>query len=93
MMRQIESNAELQEVHEAGVGHVYNDFSGNGERGQTYNVLHLAECDWVRRCNLNYRKYFFQDDGEAQAWLEANRGPEGENWRRCKVRLDRSQEA
>jgi hypothetical protein len=30
-------------------------------------------------------KYHFENRAEAVAWLESNRGAEGEHWKRCAV--------
>lgn len=82
-MRKVSGNEELSRLHASGVGLIYNDFSRHGVSGQKYNVLHAASCDWILKSNVNVPKYFFEDLDEAVAWLTANRGPEGANWRRC----------
>lgn len=82
-MKRIRSNAELEQIHSAGVGLIYNDFSGRGPRGKDYNVLHVAYCSWVVRSNVNVPKYFFNNIEEAIKWLRRNRGKEGKNWKRC----------
>ena len=82
-MKFIRSNSELEKLHDAGVGLVYNDFSGRGPKGKDYNVLHAASCSWVVRSNVNVPKYFFKDFDEAIKWLRRNRGSEGKNWKRC----------
>ena len=82
-MKFIGSNAELEQLHSAGEGLIFNDFSGKGPRGKDYNVLHAASCNWVARSNVNVRKYFFSNLDEAIKWLRKNRGEEGENWKRC----------
>ena len=82
-MRRIESDVDLDQCHGAGVGLIYNDFSGSGAGGKDYNILHAAGCRWVRRSNTNVPKFYFTDLQEAVSWLTANRGPEGKNWRRC----------
>jgi len=83
-MRQIASQEELEELHAAGVGLIYNDFSGLGAGGAQYNVLHAAGCHWVARSNTNVRKLFSDSLAEAIEWLNANRGPENKNWKRCR---------
>jgi len=82
-MRIIRSNSELESLHSAGVGFIYNDFSGRGSKGKDYNVLHIASCRWVVRSNVNVPKYFFSNIDEAIKWLLRNRGGEGKNWKRC----------
>jgi len=82
-MRIIRSNSELESLHSAGVGFIYNDFSGRGSKGKDYNVLHTASCSWVVRSNVNVPKYFFSNIDEAIKWLLRNRGGEGKNWKRC----------
>ena len=82
-MKTIRSNSELESLHSAGVGFIYNDFSGRGSKGKDYNVLHAASCSWVARSNVNVPKYFFSNIDEAIKWLRRNRGGEGKNWKRC----------
>ena len=82
-MRQIASQKELEELHVAAAGLIYNDISGLGTGGAQYNVVHAADCPWVARSNTNIRKLFFESLAEAIEWLEANRGPEGRNWKCC----------
>lgn len=82
-MKQIETDAELLRLHRAGVGLIYNDFRGTGSGGDQFNVLHLASCNWIIKSNVNFSKISFDSISEATAWLEANRGPEGANWKRC----------
>ena len=82
-MRIIRSNSELERLHSAGVGLIYNDFSGRGSKGKDYNVLHSAFCSWVVRSNVNVPKYFFSNINDAIKWLRRNRGKEGRNWKRC----------
>jgi len=82
-MKKIRSNSELEKLHSAGVGLIYNDFSGRGSKGKDYNVLHSASCGWVVRSNVNVPKYFFSNIDEAIKWLRRNRGKEGKNWKRC----------
>ncbi len=82
-MKFIGSDAELRQLHFAGKGLIYNDFSGKGPKGKDYNVLHAASCNWIARSNVNVRKYFFSNLDEAIKWLQKNRGKEGENWKRC----------
>jgi len=82
-MKFIESNAELEQLHSAGEGLIYNDFSRKGSSGKDYNVLHAASCGWVARSNVNVPKIFFSNLDEAVEWLRKNRGEEGKNWKRC----------
>ena len=84
-MKIIRSNSELEKLHSAGVGLIYNDFSGRGPKGKDYNVLHAASCSWVVRSNVNVPKYFFSNIDEAIKWLRRNRGREGKNWKRCGI--------
>lgn len=79
----IRSNVELERLHSAGEGLIYNDFSRRGVSGKDYNVLHAASCRWVVRSNVNVPKYYFSSLSEATKWLRENRGGEGENWKRC----------
>ncbi len=83
VMKVIRSNSELGKLNDAGVGLIYNDFSGRGSKGKDYNVLHAASCKWVVRSNVNVPKYFFKDLKEAIRWLQRNRGREGKSWKRC----------
>jgi len=82
-MKLIANNAELEQLHLAGKGLIYNDFSGKGSHGKNYNILHAASCGWILKSNVNVRKYFFGSIDEAIKWLRKNRGEEGENWKRC----------
>lgn len=82
-MREIQSDAELQRLHNTGKGLIYNDFSVHGASGNKYNVLHIASCRWIGASNINVRKIYFDTFPEATAWLLANRGSEGVNWKRC----------
>jgi hypothetical protein len=82
-MKQICTQSELDQLHRAGQGIVYNDFSGMGASGREYNVLHAAGCRWLERSNVNVRKFWFADLPEARSWLNTNRGPEGVAWKRC----------
>lgn len=82
-MKKMRSNYELAKLHSAGVGLIYNDFSGRGATGKKYNVLHAASCSWVTKSNINVPKYFFTNIDEAIKWLRRNRGREGKNWKRC----------
>jgi hypothetical protein len=81
--RRVATDVELQQLHSTGRGLIYNDFSGSSEASSTYNVLHAAGCRWLERSNTNIRKWFFVDLTTASDWLVANRGPEGQRWRRC----------
>lgn len=84
-MRAIRSDAELRQICAAGIGLVYNDFSGRGSGDAENNVLHAAWCSWLEKANLNVPKYFFDSLEEAVRWLEQNRGREGVNWKRCET--------
>lgn len=81
-MKFIES-AELSQLHSAGEGFVYNDFSRKGSSGKDYNVLHAAYCRWVLKSNVNVPKIFFGNINEAIEWLRKNRGEKGKNWKCC----------
>lgn len=82
-MKFVKSNAELEQLHSAGEGFIYNDFSRKGPSGKDYNVLHAASCRWVARSNVNVPKIFFSNLHKAIEWLRKNRGEEGKNWKRC----------
>ena len=91
-MKIIRSNSELERLHSAGVGFIYNDYSGMGSTGKDYNVLHTARCAFVLRSKVKgstriIPKYFFNNIDEAVKWLRRNRGREGKNWKRCGVCL------
>ena len=79
-MPKVGSDEELQRLHQAGVGLIYNDYSPNGRAG---NMLHAAWCDEVKKMDVTYDKYFWQDRLDAGVWLGVNRGPEHDRWRRC----------
>ncbi len=82
-MKRIESDAELQRLRAIGTGLIYNDFSGTGPSGSEYNILHATNCHWLHHANLNVPKIHFYSLTEARTWLEAHRGLEGNNWKRC----------
>jgi hypothetical protein len=92
-MRPIRTDDELSRLHNAGVGLIYNDYSGRGPSGARYNVLHAAHCSWVVKSNTKIPKIFFDAISEAEAWLSSNRGPEGSNWKRCGSCLAKSPDA
>lgn len=89
-MRQVQTNAELREAHLSGDGFIFNFFT-SGPTGAQYNVLHEAQCGWVRRMMAgkppsdrpSVRKVFFPRADEAQSWLAANLGSEGMGWKQC----------
>lgn len=89
-MHQVQANAELEAIHRAGAGFVFNDFT-SGPAGARDNVLHLASCPWVGRMlyraepqrRPSVRKIFFTTINEAHSWLAANRGPEDRGWKPC----------
>ena len=82
-MKEVHSDAELQQLHTIGKGLIYNDYSGDGTWGFQYNVLHDASCRHIRKANVKYPKLFFDTLPEAIAWLSSNRGQESVNWKRC----------
>lgn len=82
-MKFIVSDVELERLHSAGKGFIYNDFSRRSPSGKNYNVLHSASCGWMARSNVNVPKIFFKTLDEAIEWLRKNRGEEGRNWKRC----------
>ena len=89
-MHRVQTNAELEAFHLAGVGFVLNDFT-SGASGAQYNVLHAAALQLDQEDagsgrapgQPSVRKMFFDTFDEAQSWLVANRGPEGRGWKRC----------
>jgi hypothetical protein len=89
-MHRIVTNAELADLHAAGVGYIFNDFT-SGSAGARYNVLHETGCDWVRQMMVradpqnrpSVRKIFFATLYEALPWLASNRGAESLAWKRC----------
>jgi hypothetical protein len=89
-MHSVQTNAELEAFHIAGVGFVFNDFT-SGPSSARDNVLHAASCTWVGRMldgaepqsRPSVRKVFFDTLDEAHSWLMLNRGPEGRSWKRC----------
>lgn len=83
-MEPIANPQDLQTKRATGEGYIYNDFSGHGSTGDRYNVLHMASCDALARMGtVPPRKFFSLDLNAAVDWLNANRGPEGQNWKRC----------
>jgi hypothetical protein len=82
-VKNIESDARLQQICSSGIGFVFNDFSGSGPSGGRYNLLHAAGCRWLERSNASVRKVWFENEHEALSWLQRERGAEGSAWRRC----------
>lgn len=91
-MRKLQTNAELEAIHMARQGLVFNDFTSGPTAGQ-YNVLHAADCTWVRRMlqgvrpegRPSVRKIYFDSVDEAQLWLAVHRGGEGRGWKSCRA--------
>lgn len=89
-MRRVQTNAELEALYAVGVGFIFNAFT-LGPSGARDNVLHVADCDWVRRMLAGsdprkpptVPKVFFAALDEALSWLHANRGAEGTAWKQC----------
>lgn len=89
-MHRVQTNAELEALHIAGAGFVFNHFT-SGPAGARDNALHTASCPWVRRmlegarplARPSVRKMFFDTVDEAQSWLVSTLGPEGHGWKRC----------
>ena len=82
-MKPIADTAELQHRHDDGQGYIYNDFAGQGLQGASFNILHKATCRWLGIGTVPPPKLFFLSYDAAVSWLNANRGPEGKNWKRC----------
>ena len=85
-MYQIKTDDELIKTHLAGIGFIYNDYSGKQKINptDTGNKLHSANCPYVEKCDTKTNKYFFESIDEARKWLNGNRGKEDENWKVCK---------
>jgi hypothetical protein len=89
-MHRVQTNAELEALHAAGAGFVFNDFT-SGPAGAQYNVLHSARCRWVWKMvdrdephgQPSVRKMSFDTIDEARSWIVPNRGPEGRGWKHC----------
>jgi hypothetical protein len=89
-MRHVQTNAELEALHRAGDGLIFNDFT-SGPTAADNNRLHLAGCSWVDRMldhadptvTPSVRKIFFGTFDEAIDWLAPNRGPAGVGWKPC----------
>lgn len=82
-MNPIVDTAEMTRIRSDGAGYIYNDFSGAGPSGDSYNVLHKATCRRLENATVPPRKYFAHNVDTAVDWLNANREPEGQNWKRC----------
>lgn len=82
-MHFIEDDGELAQLHQLGLGFIYNDYSGPRPSGAQYNVLHTAKCQFVGNSNTRYPKIFFKDLIAAVNRLSEYRGGEGTGWRRC----------
>lgn len=82
-MRQIKSQHELDQIHRSGSGFIYNDFSRKGASGKKLNVVHRADCRWIKKTKITVPKYFFDTFDEAFSWLGQNRGKEDAGWKQC----------
>ena len=82
-MKVIETDRELEKVRADGKGFIYNDFGTEAGKPKEWNVLHKAECYHLKRANVSTPKLFFETAGDAVAWLNSERGKEGEGWKRC----------
>ncbi|MCL4860255.1 MAG: hypothetical protein KJZ93_12645 [Caldilineaceae bacterium] len=81
-MRKLATDDVLGQIRERGSGFIYNDYSGKGQRGKDYNILHAAKCPRLDQANAK-RKFFCENLDNATSWLAQNRGPEDEQWKRC----------
>ncbi|MFX0203246.1 MAG: hypothetical protein ACFFCW_44650 [Candidatus Hodarchaeota archaeon] len=79
-MKSITSNEKLADIHNRGLGLVYNDFTKSGSAD--FNILHVARCPQLKKSNVNVDKIFFMSEEEAVSWLIQNRGKEGIGWKR-----------
>jgi len=90
LMHRIATNAELADLHAAGFGYIFNDFT-SGSAGARDNVFHETDCSWVWQMlaraepqnRPSVRKIFFATLSEALSWLASNRGAESRAWKRC----------
>ncbi|MCI0440876.1 MAG: hypothetical protein L0177_17355 [Chloroflexi bacterium] len=82
-MRPVETEAALKQLISEGAGVILNDATSAG--GESSRVLHAVGCRTLRNARLNAPKLYSEDVEEAVEWLEANRGAEGEAWRRCGI--------
>jgi hypothetical protein len=89
-MGQVQTNAELEALHSAGIGFVFNHFT-SGPAGARDNRLHAVSCPQVEKM-LNraqpqswpsVRKLFFATIDEALLWLLENLDTEEHGWKRC----------
>lgn len=74
-MRKIQSHAELTEVIRQGDGFILNDRNDR-------KMLHRVNCESLEVMSTRaYDKLFFEDFGEAKAWLDKKYGAKG--WEGC----------
>ncbi|GEM_PF-1133158 len=83
--RNIQNDSELAKLYEVGEGFIYNDYSGLGNPHVTYNILHAASCNQIKRLDTKKPKFLFRTLTDAIAWLSEQRGEEGKRWRRCGI--------
>lgn len=89
-MEMIESDEQLAQIYDAGIGYTYNDFGGANQTRDSmqFNVLHRANCV---HCNprrsgnamtvdTSGQKIHFASSSEATGWLMENRAG---NYSRC----------
>jgi hypothetical protein len=91
-MEVIQDDARLNEIHDVGVGYIYNDFEGDRKTTSSMdsNKLHKAhcsQCDPRRDRNAMTiktagQKIFFESSKEAFAWLLEHRPG---NYSKCTI--------
>jgi len=79
-MNKIIDDKQLQELHNKGMGFIFNDFDGMRPSGIENNILHKASCNCILKSNTNVKKIFFENETEAFKWLDGNRKS---NWKHC----------
>lgn len=79
-MESVTQEGRWAEIRERGEGFVFNDFSGKGDQGKKYNVLHRANCPQLGQASTSVEKSFSMDLEELLGWLNiCRRG----NWKPC----------
>jgi hypothetical protein len=74
-MRKVLSHAELTEIIREGNGFIFNDRTDR-------KMLHQANCESLEVMSTRaYDKLFFEELGEARAWLDREYGSDG--WEVC----------
>jgi len=84
-MEEVKTGNRLSELHENGVGFLFNDVRHDNSYG-VWGTLHKANCQWLTKMNINDRwstKYWFPTREEARRWIHKQYDFKGRKSRDC----------